>query len=62
MPAWSARNSNIDRLAGAGALGDAVLIDGEAVRHVAAREGDLDEIVLLDFDRGGEKAYGRRRR
>src|SRR4051812_3815343 len=39
-----------DGLAGAGALGDAVLIDREAVRDVLCRKGDLHQIILLHFD------------
>ena len=41
------------RLAGRGALGDAVGVDGEAVGDVLGVEGDLDQIVLLDLDAGG---------
>lgn len=39
-----------DGLAGRRALGDAVLVDREAVRDVLCGEGDLDQIVLLHFD------------
>src|SRR5258705_13373219 len=37
-----------DALAGAGALDDAVLVDGEAVGDVARRERDLHQVVLVD--------------
>ena len=37
-------------LASCGALGDAILIDREAVRDVLGREGDLHEIVLLHLN------------
>jgi hypothetical protein len=52
-----------DRLAGAGALGDAVVVNGEAVGDVGRGEGDLHQVVLLDFDAGrceGELVAGDR--
>ena len=39
-----------DPLPGAGTLGDAVGIDRETVRDVYRVEGDLHQIVLLNFD------------
>ena len=39
-----------DGLAGSDALGNAVIVDREAVRDVARVQLDLDEIVLIDFD------------
>src|SRR3954464_11830848 len=39
-----------DGLAGTGALGDAVLVNREAVSDVLRRKRDLDEIVFLHLD------------
>ena len=39
-----------DGLSGLGALGDAVLVDREAVRDVVGGEGDLHHVVLRDLD------------
>src|SRR5215471_13787508 len=44
------------RLPGAGALDDAVVVDGEAVRDVLRREGDLDQVVPVDLNGVGRKS------
>src|SRR5258705_13953557 len=44
-----------DALAGAGALHDAVALDGEAMGDVLRRERDLDQVVLVDGQAGGGK-------
>src|SRR4030095_11401249 len=45
------------------ALGDAVFVQGEAVRDVRGGKGDADQVVLAHFDdRGRERVLMRRHR